>query len=180
MNEQVHAYGAKTGVQLAHVGRKAVVDSDIFAPSALRFNNQSKVPIEMDNADIEQFIEAFKQAARRAKEADFDMVEIHGAHGYLVNQFLSPLTNKRTDSYGGSRENRYRFLFEVIEAIKTVWNGPIFVRLSTDEYHEDGNTLNDMIYFANEMKQQGIDLVGCSSGGVVPAEINSYPGYQVP
>src|SRR5699024_12197342 len=96
MNEQVHAYGAKTGVQLAHAGRKAVVDSDIFAPSALRFNNQSKVPIEMDNADIEQFIEAFKQAARRAKEADFDMVEIHGAHGYLVNQFLSPLTNKRT------------------------------------------------------------------------------------
>lgn len=118
LNEQIHAYGAKAGIQLAHAGRKAVVDSDIFAPSSFRFNSKSKVPIGMDAEDIERTVEAFRQAARRAKEAAFDVVEIHGAHGYLINQFLSPLANKRTDQYGGSQENRYRFLSEIIEAVK--------------------------------------------------------------
>ncbi|GGB34367.1 NADPH dehydrogenase [Lentibacillus populi] len=180
LNEHLHAYGAKTGIQLAHAGRKAELESDIFAPSAIKFNDAYKVPKEMSQEDIKQTIDAFKQAARRSKLAGFDIVEIHGAHGYLVNQFLSPLTNQRTDNYGGSRENRYRFLSEIIEAVKTEWNGPIFVRISTDEYNEAGNTMEDILYFSSEMKKQGIDLIDCSSGGVVPAKINSYPGYQVP
>lgn len=179
LNEQLHAYGAKTGIQLAHAGRKAELESDIFAPSAIKFNDAYKVPKEMSQEDIRKTVDAFKQAAKRAKSAGFDIVEIHGAHGYLVNQFLSPLTNQRTDNYGGSRENRYRFLSEIIEAVKTEWNGPIFVRISTDEYNEAGNTMEDMLYFSSEMKKQGIDLIDCSSGGVVPAKISSYPGYQV-
>ncbi|MEN1970168.1 NADPH dehydrogenase NamA [Lentibacillus sp. N15] len=180
LNEQLHAYGAKTGIQLAHAGRKAVLESDIFAPSAIAFDDTYKVPTEMSIKDIEQTVKAFKQAARRAKAAGFDLIEIHGAHGYLINEFLSPLTNKRTDQYGGTQKNRYRFLSEIIDAVKTEWNGPIFVRISTDEYHEDGNTLDNMLYFTNEMKKQRIDLIDCSSGGVVHAKINTYPGYQVP
>ncbi|MFD1360627.1 NADPH dehydrogenase NamA [Lentibacillus salinarum] len=179
LNEQIHSYGAKTGIQLAHAGRKARLDSDIYAPSALAFNEQSKTPTEMTATDIDRAIEAFKNGAKRAKKADFDIIEIHGAHGYLINQFLSPLTNKREGNYGGSRENRYRFLSQVIEAVKTVWDGPLFVRLSTDEYAAGGNKLDDILYFAEQMKQQGINLVDCSSGGVVPASIKPYPGYQV-
>lgn len=180
LNEQLHAFGAKTGIQLAHAGRKAVLESDIFAPSAIPFNDSYKAPNEMTTSDIKRTVEAFRQAARRAKEANFDIIEIHGAHGYLINEFLSPLTNRRSDAYGGTAENRYRFLSEVINAVKTEWNGPIFVRISTDEYHEDGNTLEEMLYFTTQMKGQGIDLIDCSSGGVVPANVNAYPGYQVP
>ncbi|SFA72457.1 NADPH2 dehydrogenase [Lentibacillus halodurans] len=179
LNEQLHSYGAKTGIQLAHAGRKAELNSDIYAPSPLAFNESLKTPTGMTAADINNAIKAFKEGARRAKEADFDIIEIHGAHGYLINQFLSPLTNKRDDEYGGSTENRYRFLSQVIEAVQTVWNGPLFVRISTDEYAEGGNTLDDIIYFATQMKQQGIELIDCSSGGVVPASIKPYPGYQV-
>lgn len=180
LNEQLHAYGAKTGIQLAHAGRKAELESDIFAPTAMRFNDSYKVPVEMAAENVKQTVAAFKQAARRAKSAGFDIIELHGAHGYLINQFLSPLTNKRSDNYGGSRENRYRFLSEIIEAVQTEWNGPLFVRISANEYNEAGNTMDDMIYFANEMKKQGIDLIDCSSGGVVPAQVSAYPGYQVP
>ncbi|WP_176447191.1 NADPH dehydrogenase NamA [Lentibacillus sp. CBA3610] len=179
LNEQIHNYGAKTGIQLAHAGRKARLDSDIYAPSAQAFNENSKTPTAMTAADIDKTVEAFKEGARRAKESGFDIIEIHGAHGYLINQFLSPLTNQREDSYGGSRENRCRFLSQVIEAVKTVWDGPLFVRISTDEYAEDGNTLDDILYFAEQMKQQNIDLIDCSSGGVVPASIKPFPGYQV-
>lgn len=179
LTEQIHAYGAKAGIQLAHAGRKAQLDSVIFAPSALPFNESYKIPDEISIFDIKDTITAFKNGAKRAKQAGFDIIEIHGAHGYLINQFLSPLTNHRTDEYGGSKENRYRFLSEIIAAIKTEWSGPIFVRISTDEYNKNGNTLEDVIYFANQMKHQGIDLVDCSSGGVVPASISTYPGYQV-
>ncbi|WP_171046226.1 NADPH dehydrogenase NamA [Lentibacillus cibarius] len=179
LNEQIHSYGSKAGIQLAHAGRKAQLDSAIYAPSALAFNESSKTPTEMTITDIKRTIDAFKEATRRAKKANFDIIEIHGAHGYLINQFLSPLTNKRTDEYGGSKENRYRFLSQVIDAIQTAWDGPLFVRVSTDEYDEHGNTMGDIIYFAEQMKQQGIDLIDCSSGGVVPASIKPYPGYQV-
>ncbi|MGY0694677.1 NADPH dehydrogenase NamA [Virgibacillus sp. FSP13] len=180
INEQIHANGAKSAIQLAHAGRKAEVESDIFAPTATRFNEKYKVPKEMTAENIKQTIDAFKQGARRAKAAGFDIIELHGAHGYLINQFLSPLTNHRSDNYGGSRENRYRFLSEIIDAVKTEWDGPIFVRISTDEYDEAGNNADDILYFTNEMKQQGIDLIDCSSGGVVPAKVQAYPGYQVP
>lgn len=180
LNEQLHAYGAKSAIQLAHAGRKAKLNTNIYAPTALPFDDSSQMPLEMDLAAIHDTIQAFKNGARRAKEAGFDIIEIHAAHGYLINQFLSPLTNKRTDQYGGHRENRYRLLSEIIEAIQTQWSGPIFVRISSNEYNEDGNTMDDILYFTERMKQQGIDLIDASSGGVVPANIHTYPGYQIP
>lgn len=177
--DMIKEYGAKTGIQLAHAGRKAVLEGDIIAPSAIAFNENSKTPKEMSKSEIDETIQAFKSAAHRAKEAGFDVIEIHAAHGYLINQFLSPLTNKRTDEYGGTSENRYRFLSEVIEAIKEVWNGPLFVRVSANEYHPEGLSVYDYIELAKRMKEQGVDLIDVSSGAVVPAKINVYPGYQV-
>ncbi|MFC4558738.1 NADPH dehydrogenase NamA [Virgibacillus kekensis] len=179
LNRELHSYGSATAIQLAHAGRKARLDSKIYAPSAIPFNESSDTPEEMSSEDIKRTIVAFKDAARRSKESGFDIIEIHAAHGYLINQFLSPLTNKRSDEYGGSRENRYRFLSQIIDTIQTVWDGPLFVRISTDEYSEAGNSLEDMIYFAEQLNHQGVDLIDCSSGGVVPASINPYPGYQV-
>ncbi|MFC4800691.1 NADPH dehydrogenase NamA [Neobacillus sp. GCM10023253] len=175
----VKEHGAKIGIQLAHAGRKAVLEGEILAPSAIAFNEKSKTPKEMTKDDIAATIEAFKKGAERVKKAGFDVIEIHGAHGYLINEFLSPLSNKRTDEYGGSAENRYRFLREVIDAVKTVWDGPLFVRVSAHDYHEDGLTPEDYITFANWMKEQGVDLIDVSSGAVVPARIDVYPGYQV-
>ncbi|WP_347549703.1 NADPH dehydrogenase NamA [Pseudalkalibacillus hwajinpoensis] len=171
--------GAKVGIQLAHAGRKAVLDGPIIAPSPLPFNEDMKTPEEMTTSQINETIHAFKEGARRANEAGFDVIELHGAHGYLINEFLSPLTNKRTDEYGGSKEKRYRFLRKIISEVKELWDGPLFVRISADEYHEDGNTMDDFIYFSKEMKNQGVDIIDCSTGGVVPARINAYPGYQV-
>ena len=179
LNKEIHSYGAKSAIQLAHAGRKAQLESPIYAPSALPFNESSIKPAEMSKEDIKTTVEAFKNGARRAKEAGFDIIEIHGAHGYLVNQFLSPLTNKRADEYGGSRDNRYRFLSEIIDAIKSEWDGPLFVRISANEYHEQGNNEDDFLFFTTQMNEQGIDLIDCSTGGVVPARVQSYPGYQV-
>lgn len=172
-------HGAKTGIQLAHAGRKAVLEGDIIAPSALAFNEKMKTPKEMTKADISETVEAFKKGAERAAKAGFDIIEIHGAHGYLINEFLSPLSNKRSDEYGGSAENRYRFLSEVITAVKSVWDGPLFVRVSAHDYHEQGLTPEDYLTFSQWMKAQGVDLIDVSSGAVVPAKINVYPGYQV-
>lgn len=180
LNEQLHTYGAKTGIQLAHAGRKADLDTEIYAPSPLPFNDSFKQPLEMTEDNIHTTVEAFKHGARRAKEAGFDIIEIHGAHGYLINQFLSPLTNKRTDQYGGNRDNRFRFLKEVVEAVQSEWNNkPLFVRLSANEYHEAGNTIEDIVYFAKALKNLGIAVIDASSGGIVPASVKSYPGYQV-
>lgn len=172
-------HGAKTGIQLAHAGRKAVLEGDIIAPSALAFNEKMQTPKEMTKAEITETIEAFKMGAERAAKAGFDIIEIHGAHGYLINEFLSPLSNKRSDEYGGSAENRYRFLSEVITAVKSVWEGPLFVRVSANDYHEQGLTPEDYLTFSQWMKAQGVDLIDVSSGAVVPARINVYPGYQV-
>jgi len=172
-------HGAKTGIQLAHAGRKAVLEGEIVAPSAIAFNEKSKIPKEMTKSDIAETVEAFKKGAERAAKAGFDVIELHGAHGYLLNEFLSPLSNKRNDEYGGTKENRYRILREVIDAVKTVWNGPLFVRVSAHDYHEEGLTEQDYITFATWMKEQGVDLIDVSSGAVVPARINVYPGYQV-
>jgi NADPH2 dehydrogenase len=172
-------HGTKTAIQLAHAGRKAVLDGDIVAPSALSFNENMKTPLEMTKEDITETVDAFKRGAERALKAGFDIIEIHGAHGYLINEFLSPLSNKRTDEYGGSAENRYRFLREVIEAVKTVWNGPLFVRVSANDYHHEGLTVDDYVIFSKWMKEQGVDLIDVSSGAVVPARISVYPGYQV-
>lgn len=179
LNKQLHQYGAKSGIQLAHAGRKAQLSTDIYAPSAISFDESYQKPMEMQIDDIETTIQTFKDGARRAKQADFDVIEIHAAHGYLINQFLSPLTNNRTDIYGGNRENRYLFLGKIIDAIKTVWDGPLFVRISANEYHKEGNTLADFIYFSKQMKLQGVDLIDASSGGVIPVSIHTYPGYQI-
>lgn len=173
-------HGAKTGIQLAHAGRKATVDGDIYAPSAIRFNEQYKTPVEMTVEDIKTVVNAFKDGAIRAKKAGFDVIELHGAHGYLINEFLSPLSNKRDDAYGGSSENRYRILREIIDAVRSVWDGPLFVRISAEDYVEGGMSPTLYIEMVNWMKTQGVDLIDVSSGAVVPAKIDAYPGYQVP
>lgn len=173
-------HGARTGIQLAHAGRKATVDGPIFAPSAIPYNEKSRTPVEMSLEDIEETVEAFKQAAIRAKKAGFDVIELHAAHGYLINEFLSPLSNKRTDDYGGTAENRYRLLRNVIDAVRSVWEGPLFVRISAEDYTEGGMTTSQYVEMARWMKTQGVDLIDVSSGAVVPAKIDVFPGYQVP
>lgn len=177
--ELIKEQGSKVGIQINHAGRKAVVEGEILAPSVIAFNEQSKTPKEMTKEEITDTIEAFKEASIRVQKAGFDIIELHGAHGYLINQFLSPLTNQRTDEYGGSAENRYRFLREVIEAVKSVWEGPLFVRISANDYHEQGLTTSDYVAMAKWMKDQGVDFIDVSSGGVAPIPVNDYPGYQV-
>ncbi|MGS2798375.1 NADPH dehydrogenase NamA [Bacillus velezensis] len=179
LTEQVKAQGSKIGIQLAHAGRKAELEGDIYAPSAIPFDEQSKTPAEMTTEQIKETIQEFKQAAARAKKAGFDIIELHAAHGYLMHEFLSPLSNHRTDEYGGSHENRYRFLGETIEAVKEVWDGPLFVRISALDYTDKGLDIADHIGFAKWMKEQGVDLIDCSSGALVQADINVFPGYQV-
>ncbi len=176
----IKAHGAKAGTQIAHAGRKAELKGDILAPSAIPFNEKMKTPKEMSITDIEETVESFREAAERAKKAGFDIIEIHGAHGYLINEFLSPITNHRTDEYGGSMENRYRFLKEVINEVKTVWDGPLFVRVSANDYLSEGLDPSDYVTIAKWMKEDGIHLIDVSSGAVAPAKISTYPGYQVP
>lgn len=175
--------GSKVGIQLAHAGRKCAVSSEkIIAPSPIAFDNTYQTPKEMTIDDIKTVINAFKEGARRANEAGFDTLEIHGAHGYLINEFLSPLTNKRTDEYGGNLENRLRFLKEIIVEVKKVWpeNKPIILRVSAEDYVENGNHPEDYVEIINMVKDEGVDIVNVSSGGLVPAMIDAYPGYQVP
>lgn len=178
----IKQYGAKAGIQLAHAGRKArVKNGDIFAPSPLRFSDEYKLPKEMTRDDIRRTVKAFKDAAERAKKSGFDVIEIHAAHGYLINQFLSPLTNQRKDAYGGTAENRCRLLFEIIGEVKTVWDGPLFVRISASDHHAGGLVADDYVEIAKQLKKLGVDLIDVSSGGVVPdAQFRVYPGYQVP
>ncbi len=175
----IHEQQGKIGIQLAHAGRKSEVKGPIIAPSAIAFNEQHRTPQEMSVDQIEQTIQSFKAAAVRASEAGFDVIEIHAAHGYLINEFLSPLSNLRTDQYGGDRDQRYYFLERIITAIRECWQGPLFTRISAAEYDQEGSTLEDLTYYAGRMKQQGVDLIDCSSGGVVPASIEVFPGYQV-
>ncbi|MGN9163951.1 NADPH dehydrogenase NamA [Tissierellaceae bacterium HCP3S3_D8] len=177
------ALGAKIAIQLAHAGRKCEVKSEnIIAPSPIPFNDSYSTPRKMTKDDIDTVINSFKEGARRANEAGFDAIEIHGAHGYLINEFLSPLTNKRNDEYGGSLENRTRFLKEIIREIKTVWpeDKPIILRVSGEEYVDKGNHPEDLVDIINLIKDEGIDLINVSSGAVVTADIDAYPGYQIP
>lgn len=181
LTQEIKENGSVPGIQLAHAGRKAVLEGEILAPSPLAFDEKSKVPKEMSLEEIHQTVEAFKLGAERAKKAGFEVIEIHGAHGYLINEFLSPLCNQRQDKYGGNAQNRYRFLQEIIEAVKSVWDGPLFVRVSANEYHQDGLTVEDYITYCTHMKEQGVDVIDVSSGGVVSGVgINIYPGYQIP
>ncbi len=175
-------YGAKIAIQLAHAGRKCEVETEnIIAPSPIAYNEKYKTPIEMTKEDIKTVIKAFKEGARRALSAGFDAIEIHAAHGYLINEFLSPLSNKRNDEYGGSLENRTRFLKEIIREVRKVWpeNKPLIVRVSAEDYVEEGNHPEDLAEMINLVKEEGVDLIDVSSGAVVPAPIKAYPGYQV-
>ncbi len=177
----IHECGSTAAIQLAHSGRKNRIPETIYAPSAIPLREGGTVPKEMTIEDIYKTIQAFKDAARRSKEAGYDIIEIHAAHGYLINSFLSPLTNHRKDMYGGDFIKRYRFLKEVIHSVKEVWDGPIFVRVSASEGHENGNTPDDYVEYAKLMKDDGVDLIDCSSGGIVNGvKYEVFPGYQVP
>lgn len=180
--EQVHAQGSKIGIQLAHAGRKSeVVNSTPVAPSALTFNEEYSLPTALTVQEIQEIVKKFAQGAKRAVAAGFDILEIHAAHGYLINEFLSPLTNTRTDEYGGSLENRVRFLQEVLLAVKEVVpkEMPLIVRVSADDYHPEGNTPEIVAAMLNLVKHHGIDIVNVSSGAVIPVMPRAYPGYQV-
>jgi 2,4-dienoyl-CoA reductase-like NADH-dependent reductase (Old Yellow Enzyme family) len=155
----------------------------IFAPSAVAFNEGYQVPQPLDEAGIARVVEAFARAAQRCLDAGGKVVEIHSAHGYLLHEFLSPLSNRRTDGYGGSFENRIRVLCEVVEAVRKVWpeRYPLFVRISASDWVEGGWTGEDSVDLARRLRLLGVDLIDCSSGGNVPtAKIPIGPGYQVP
>ncbi|KAH8555088.1 NADH:flavin oxidoreductase/NADH oxidase [Umbelopsis sp. PMI_123] len=186
-----HKTGVKIGIQLAHAGRKAstyspfrkgssaakegVEDEDggwtPEGPSAIPWNEHFRVPHEMTEEDIARTVAAFGQSAKWCDEVGFDVVEIHGAHGYLITEFLSPLSNRRTDKYGGSFENRIRFLLEVLESVQQNWpkDKPLFVRLSVTEWHDNPNEeswdLDQTLKLAAILKEKGVDLIDCSSGG---------------
>ena len=176
-----HQYGAKIGIQLAHAGGKAGVPGQHVAPSALPRTGEAEPLHELTVEEIGQMVERFKEAAVRAVKAGVDTVEIHGAHGYLVNQFLSPLTNHRTDEYGGSLENRTRFALDVIRAVKSVLPAdmPLFMRVSAVEYSDEGYDLNEMVEMCKLFKEAGVDIIDVSTGGNVPNAPTVYPGYQL-
>lgn len=177
--QAVHQSGAFIGIQLAHAGRKGkAINEVIIAPSAIAFNQDYSTPTEMSLDDINTIINAFKNGARRAKLAGYDLIEIHGAHGYLINQFLSPLSNHRTDQYGGNPKNRSRFLFEIIDAVKSEFDGPLVLRLSAEEYAQNGNHIEDTIELVKSLNHQ-VDAINVSSGGVVPIKFDVYAGYQM-
>lgn len=182
--ERIHSYGARVGIQLAHAGRKGILQHDqVVAPSAIPYSDTSVVPQALTLEGITQVIEAFQRGAQRALLADMDVIELHAAHGYLLNQFLSPLSNHRDDPYGGTFEGRVRLLREVIRAVRKVWpqEKPLFLRLSCEEYVEEGLHIADHLQIARIAKEEGVDLIDCSSGGIVPVKIEKLgPGYQVP
>ncbi len=180
LTDLMRYYNVTSCIQLGHAGRKAADEEEVVAPSAIAFSDRYKTPKELSINEIEDIIYHFQKAAFRAKEAGFDAIELHGAHGYLINQFLSPLSNKRSDEYGGTKENRFRFLFEIIDAVTEVFDGLIFVRFSVEEYHEDGLHPNDFVEVLEALKEKGVSLVDVSSGGVVPMDYKPHTGYQVP
>lgn len=194
----IHLQGSVAAIQLAHAGRKAScalphvggkqLDAEqggwqTVAPSAIPFREGDMIPLQLNKEGIDKVISCFKSAAERARIAGFKVVEIHSAHGYLLQEFLSPLSNHRSDEYGGSFDNRIRLLQQVIEAVKSVWpdENPLFVRISSTEWTDGGWTIEESVRLASILKKMGVDLVDCSSGGnVYDAQIPFYPGYQVP
>jgi len=195
---QIGAHGAVAGVQLAHAGRKASTRrpweggdtappveggwARVVAPSAIPFAEGHLVPIALDEAGIGGVVRAFADAARRAQAAGLRVIELHTAHGYLLHQFLSPLSNTRTDRYGGTFDNRTRLVREVARAIRDVWPDelPLFVRLSATDWVDGGWDVEQSVALARLLKEDGVDLVDCSSGGnVAGARIPLGPGYQV-
>jgi 2,4-dienoyl-CoA reductase-like NADH-dependent reductase (Old Yellow Enzyme family) len=200
----LHSQGVAAGIQLAHAGRKAStpipwhngfdeterekLDNGFeawtpVAPSSIIHSERHpgySTPTELDEAGIKRTIQAFADAARRSDQAGFDVIEIHAAHGYLINQFLSPIANKRTDQYGGSRENRMRFALEVTDAVRAVWpaHKPLFIRISATDGSDGGWQLEDSLVLAEELKTRGIDVIHCSSGGFDGYGLKPAPLYQ--
>ncbi len=191
-------HGAVAGIQLAHAGRKAstrrpwdgrgtVTPEEggwtTIAPSPIAFSDSYPTPLEMSEVQIQEVVSAFKKAAERSIAAGFQLIELHAAHGYLIHEFLSPLSNRRSDSFGGSLEDRARFGLMVIDAIREVWpqGFPLFVRITCSDWAEGGWQIEDAIAFCKMLKSRGVDLVDCSSGGTVPnPKVREGPGYQTP
>ena len=194
----LHSQSAVAGIQLAHAGRKASVRRpweggtaireaeggwQTVAPSAIPFRDTDPEPHSLSIAEIQALVASFRTAAQRALHAGFDLAEIHGAHGYLIHEFCSPLSNQRTDEYGGSLANRLRFALEVAAAVREVWPAhlPVFYRISATDWVEGGWTPDDSVELARHLKVAGVDLIDCSSGGNSPHQkIPLVPGYQVP
>jgi 2,4-dienoyl-CoA reductase-like NADH-dependent reductase (Old Yellow Enzyme family) len=193
------AQGSVPALQLAHAGRKASTKrawdgggsaapadggwSPVLAPSAVAFDDGWQVPHALDEAGMARLVDDFASAARRAENAGFRVAEIHAAHGYLLHQFLSPISNRRTDAFGGSLENRMRFPLRVVEAVRSAWPDdlPLFLRISATDWVEGGFVPEEAIVFVRHAHTLGIDLVDCSSGGMHPrAQMPIGPGYQVP
>jgi 2,4-dienoyl-CoA reductase-like NADH-dependent reductase (Old Yellow Enzyme family) len=195
----IHQQGSLSGIQLAHAGRKASTLvpweglgtapaskggwSPVVGPSPIAFNEGYETPKELTSEEIRGIVQAFAQAARRAVDAGFIVAEIHAAHGYLLQEFLSPISNHRTDGYGGSFDNRIRLLCEVASAIRGVWpeRQPLFVRISSTEWREDGWTMDESVELARRLGPLGVDLIDCSSAGNAPnVKIPMATGYQTP
>jgi 2,4-dienoyl-CoA reductase-like NADH-dependent reductase (Old Yellow Enzyme family) len=194
----ISAQGSIPAIQLAHAGRKASTSRpwegsvevppdrggwQTFAPSAVRFSPQYPMPAELSVERIHHLTQAFVDAAQRSFDAGFRIIEIHAAHGYLFHQFLSPLSNHRTDCYGGSFENRVRFLRDTVEAVRSKWPAwlPLFVRISCTDWVENAWDLEQSITLARILESLGVDLIDCSSGGSAPnAQIPAGPGFQTP
>ena len=198
INQFILSQNAIPGIQLAHAGRKASVSEpwngnkkleetdggwNTVAPSALGYHSNEKPPIALNKTGIQKVISDFKSATKRAVKAGYQVVEIHAAHGYLLHQFLSPLSNTRTDAYGGSFENRIRLLLEVLEAVQTEWpeNLPLFVRISATDWADGGWNIEESVQLSQLLKEKGVDLMDVSSGGLVShQQISLGPNYQVP
>lgn len=184
---------SKIGIQLGHAGRKASTWNgkqlsleegwETVAPSKIPYAEDERIPHELTIPEIKKLVQNFKDSASRALEAGFDLIEIHAAHGYLIHQFLSPLSNNRTDEYGGSFENRIRFLVEIVDAVNELLdeNHPLFVRISGTEYAENGWDIEESVKLAEVLKNKKVDLMDVSSGGNIHgAKITLFDGYQVP
>lgn len=196
--EFVRAQGAVPAIQLAHAGRKASTDApwrggkpvspeargwQPVAPSPLAFSPAHPTPRALEAGELDAIVDAFVAATRRAQQAGFAVVEIHAAHGYLFHEFLSPLSNQRTDEYGGSPAGRRRLLLRVVRAVRDAWPAelPLLVRISAVDWAQGGLDIDDSIALCRELRALGVDLIDCSSGGLVPhAQIPLGPGYQVP
>ena len=194
----IDAQGAVAGIQLAHAGRKASTDAPwrggkplaisqggwtAVAPSAIPFDVGYATPAALDESGIRKVVADFVAATQRSREAGFQVIEVHAAHGYLLHEFLSPLSNHRDDRYGGSLENRARLLREIVAAIRTQWPEPrpLFVRLSATDWAEGGWDIDECVQLARWLQEDGVDLIDCSSGGTVAhPKIPLAPGYQVP
>ncbi|MHB9056802.1 MAG: NADH:flavin oxidoreductase/NADH oxidase [Paludibacteraceae bacterium] len=198
ITEFITSYGAVPGIQLGHAGRKASHDKpsnggklllpenggwQTAAPSAIPFSPETNVPTELTENGIREVIGKFAESAQRAVKAGYKIIEIHAAHGYLIQEFLSPVSNHRTDNYGGSFENRIRILLDIVDAVKSMTPGnmPLFVRVSATEWTEGGWTIEETVNLAKILIEKGVDLMDCSTGGNIPhAKIPLEPLYQVP